>query len=92
VSPMVTRGQRIGNHPSQADPTLDLACLRLVLTPMCTSRFEPLSYVLGPWAVDGSFVSYKDVYGGFEELWISGAGSAEELVVSSLSDQGCVEA
>jgi hypothetical protein len=34
---------------------------------VCTSRFEPLSYLLGPQAVDGSFVSYKgiqDVFGG----------------------------
>ena len=45
---------------------------------VCTSRFESLSYLSGPWAVDGSFVSYKGIQGGFEELWTSGAGSAEE--------------
>jgi hypothetical protein len=26
-----------------------------------TSRFVSLSYLLGPWAVDGSFVSYKGI-------------------------------
>jgi hypothetical protein len=28
--------------------------------------------------VDGRFVSYNDVYGGFEELWNLREGSAEE--------------
>jgi hypothetical protein len=48
---------------------------------VCTSGFEPLSYLLGPWAVDGSFVSYKGIQGGFEELWISETGSAEEPAI-----------
>jgi hypothetical protein len=43
---------------------------------VCTSGFEPLSYVLGPWAVDASFVSYKGIQGALEELWISGTGLA----------------
>ena len=34
-----------------------------------TSRFEPLSAVLGPWIVDGSLVSYKGIQGAFEQLW-----------------------
>jgi hypothetical protein len=33
-----------------------------------TSRFEPLSYLLGPWAFESSFVSYEGIRGGFEEL------------------------
>jgi hypothetical protein len=32
-----------------------------------------LSYLLGPWAVDGSFVIYKGIEGGFEQLRMSGA-------------------
>jgi hypothetical protein len=28
---------------------------------VCTSRFKPLSHLLGPRAVDGAFVGYKDV-------------------------------
>jgi hypothetical protein len=39
---------------------------------VCISQCEPLSHLLGPWAVDGSFVSYKGIEGGFEEPWISG--------------------
>jgi hypothetical protein len=35
-----------------------------------------LFHLLGPWAVDGSFVSYKGIQGGFEELWMSGTGLA----------------
>jgi hypothetical protein len=58
---------------------------------VCTSRFEPLSYLLGPWAVEGSFVSDKGIEGGVEELWRSGAGPAEELETLRLSRQGCVE-
>jgi hypothetical protein len=56
-----------------------------------TSRFKLLSYLLGPWAVDGSFVIYKGIQGGFEELWISGAGSAEEPGLLQRHGQGCVE-
>jgi hypothetical protein len=87
---MVTRGQRIGEPSLPTDRTLDLACLRLVLSPVCTCPFEPLSYLLGPLGVDGSFVSYKDVQGGFEELWTSGAGSAEEPAIFQRHGQGCV--
>ena len=54
-------------------------------------RFEPLSPRLGPWAVDGSFVSYNGIQGGFEELWRSGAGSAEEPGILQRHNQGCVE-
>jgi hypothetical protein len=42
-----------------------------------TSRFEPLSYVLGPPG-RRRFVSYKGIQGGFRELWKFGVGSAEE--------------
>jgi hypothetical protein len=56
------------------------------------SRFVSLSHLLGPWAVDGSFVSYKGIQGGFEELRKSGAGSAEEPGTLKRHDQGCVEA
>ena len=52
------------------------------------SRFELLSRTLGPWAVDGSFVSYKGIEGGYEELWISGVGSAEEPGIVQRHDQG----
>jgi len=55
------------------------------------SRFEPLSYLLGPWAVDGSLVSYKGIQGAFEQLWMSGAGSAEEPGILQRHGQGCVE-
>jgi hypothetical protein len=34
--------------------------------------------VLGPLVLESLPLSYKGVQGGFEELWISGAGSAEE--------------
>ena len=57
----------------------------------CTSRFKPLSHVLGPRALDGSFVGYKGIQGGFEQLWMSGGGSAEELGILHLPGQGCVE-
>jgi hypothetical protein len=30
------------------------------------------------WAVNGSFVGYEGIQGGFERLWIPEAGSAEE--------------
>jgi len=55
-----------------------------------TKRFEPLSYLLGARAVDGSFFSYKGIEGGFEELWVSGAGSAEESGILQRPGQGCV--
>src|ERR671921_196504 len=41
--------------------------------------------------VDGSFVSYKRIQGGFEELWRSGVGSAEEPKFLQRHAQGCVE-
>jgi hypothetical protein len=43
------------------------------------------------WAVEGSFVSYKGIEGGFEELSISGAGLEEEQKILQRSSQGCVE-
>jgi hypothetical protein len=43
-----------------------------------TSRFEPLSYLLGTLDVEGLLLGYNDLQGGFEELWKTGAGSAEE--------------
>jgi hypothetical protein len=57
-----------------------------------TSPFELFSLLLGPWAVEGSFVSYKGIRGGFEELWMSGAGSAEEPGLLQRHAQGRVEA
>jgi hypothetical protein len=42
-------------------------------------------------AVDGSFVGYKGIEGGFEQLWRSGAGSAEEAGIVQWHAQGCVE-
>jgi hypothetical protein len=57
-----------------------------------TSRFELLSLLLGYRAVDGSFVSYKGIEDGFEELCKSGAGSAEESGILQRHNQGCVEA
>ena len=47
--------------------------------------------MLGPWAVKCSFVSYKGIQGGFEELWTSGTGSVEELGDHRWYCQGCVE-
>ena len=47
--------------------------------------------MLGLWAVESPFLGYKDVYGGFGELWISGVGSAEELGIAQRHGQGCVE-
>ena len=41
--------------------------------------------------VEGSFVSYKGIQGGFEELWKSGAGSADELGILQRHGQGCVD-
>ena len=38
------------------------------LSSVCGSRFELLSHLLGPWAVDGSFFSYKGIQGAVEEL------------------------
>jgi hypothetical protein len=32
------------------------------------SRFEPLSYLLGPLAVESPLLGYNDLLGGFEEL------------------------
>jgi hypothetical protein len=58
---------------------------------MYTSQFEPLSCLLGRWAVDGSFVSYKGIQGGIEQLWKSGAGSAWEPGLLQRHAQGCVE-
>jgi len=55
------------------------------------SRFEPLSYLLGPWAVKCSFVSFKGIEGGFEELWRAWLRMAEESVILRRHDQGCVE-
>jgi hypothetical protein len=55
------------------------------------SRFEPLSPRLGPLVVESLPLGYKDVLWGFEELWMSGAGSAEELEVLQRHAQGCVE-
>jgi hypothetical protein len=43
-------------------------------------------------AVDDSFISYKGIQGAFEELWMSGAGSAEEPGILKREDQGCVDA
>jgi hypothetical protein len=43
------------------------------------------------WAVNGSFVGYEDIQGGFEQLWMPGAGSAEEPGILQRHAQGCVE-
>ena len=59
---------RPGVGVKSAGPRSDRRSL-LVQTSMCIKAgFEPFSYLLGPWAVDGSFVSYKGIEGGFEEL------------------------
>jgi hypothetical protein len=57
-----------------------------------TNRFELLTFLLAPWAVDGSFVSYKGIEGALEELWMSGSGSAEESGLLQRHAQGHVEA
>ena len=58
---------------------------------MCRRRrFEPLSQRLGTLVVESLPLDYKDVLGGFEELWTSGAGSAEEPGILQQHDQGCV--
>jgi hypothetical protein len=45
-------------------------------TDVRTSRFEALSCLLGPGALGGSFVGFKGIEGGFEQLWEYGTGSA----------------
>ena len=70
-----------GSVPGSGYPDLDVYRSDLSCCLTC--------YVL--WAVDGSFVSYKGIQGGFEELWISGAGSAEEPGIVQRHGQGCVE-
>src|SRR5215208_2886940 len=42
-------------------------------TDVRTSRFEPLSYLLGPLGRRGLFLAYKDIQGGSEELRNIGA-------------------
>src|SRR5215218_6804255 len=61
--------------------------------PRCVGEGGLSRCLLGwvPWVVEGSFVSYKGIEGGVEELWRSGAGPAEELETLRLSRQGCVE-
>src|SRR3712207_3752599 len=73
------KGQRHRN-PLWTPALLTTVCVQADLSrcPMCK--------VL--WAVDGSFLSYKDIQGGFEELRKSGAGSAEELGTSSAAWSG----
>jgi hypothetical protein len=43
---------------------------------------------LGPRVVEELFISYNDVYGGFEQLWKSGAGSAEKPGILQQTAQG----
>jgi hypothetical protein len=57
-----------------------------------TSRFEPLSYVLGTSAFESSFISYKGIQGAFEHAMESVAeGSAEAPAILQRHAQGCVE-
>jgi hypothetical protein len=66
---MVTIGQCLGEQSLPADWTLDLACLRLVLTQVCVQAILvrcPMCKVLT--AVEGSLRGYNDLKGGFEEL------------------------
>jgi hypothetical protein len=42
-----------------------------------------------PWVVESMPLVYKDIQGGFEELWESGAGSVEEPGLHEREDQGC---
>ena len=41
--------------------------------------------------LETTFFGYKDLYGGFEELWTSWAGSAEEPEIPQRHGQGCIE-
>ena len=43
-------------------------------TEVHTSPFEPLSCLLGPLSVDGSFISYNDILGGSGSSRMSGGG------------------
>jgi hypothetical protein len=55
------------------------------------SRFCLLAGLTLSLAVDGSFVSYKGIQGGFEEPWnIVAWGSAEESGILQRHGQGCV--
>ena len=66
---MVTRGQRVGEPALPTDRTLDLASLRLVLTPVCVHA--DLSHCLickVLRAVESPLRGYNDLLGGFEEL------------------------
>jgi hypothetical protein len=59
---------------------------------MCRRRrFEPLSARLGPLGRRGSVRRLQRPSRLLEELWISGAGSAEEPEVLQRHGQGCVE-
>jgi hypothetical protein len=51
-----------------------------------------LPYLLGAWAVDGSFVGYKGIEGGFEELWKAGAGIGRGIGGSSAACSGACRA
>ena len=52
---------------------------------VCTSRFEPLSHLLGPWVVESPLRGYNDLQGGFEELW--SIGDREVPVLRAISSR-----
>jgi hypothetical protein len=84
-------GDREGRRSSE-DKQGSIAKGPALLTLMCIQA--GLSYHLTCeilWAVEGSFVSYKGIEGGFELLCISGVGSAEELGILACPCQRPVE-
>jgi hypothetical protein len=58
---------------------------------VCTSRFEPLSYLLGLWVVEGLLSGYRGVKGNSGALENLGSGSADTSATLHRHDQGCVE-
>jgi len=52
---------------------------------VCISRFEPLSYLLGPWAVKNPFVGYNDVLGSIEASLLETATLPSRYDASTLA-------
>ena len=87
---MVSRGQRIGDPFLLADPTLDLTCLRLVLTTVCTSRFKPLSHLRRSQGSRRFVRRLQGHEGGFEDILIVGRGFRAERTMINTARLGKV--
>src|SRR5215204_941109 len=82
---MVTIGQRIGELSLPRDRTLDLACLRRVLTPACVQADQGhcLTYQILP-AVETPFLGYTNIYGGLGSSPTSEVGAGRGIRGSSM--------